>query len=340
MILALRNSRFTFHANLAALLVIGVSVGCSNRQGTVPNPFLSADRVPPPSTRMAIPGGQPAYYPGDPAMQAQPGFAPQQTYQQPVPGYVPPPAAPYQSGAVQPSPQAAASSLAAIPAPTGPVGPAVGIPTDDRPLRFAAAQPAATPAPEQLAQAATAPAPFVRDVAEYTPPRPQPQANQQFAPQEFNQQPAHQQRAIQQVALTTGTNNRPIDAPAFSPQQETSDGLPWNAGSAPRQSVASGYQQVPTIQAGYQQPTGQYYPAPSYPPSYHAQPVAPATRVRLPGYPTPQQSFVTPAGVAMPQGAAMQTNLGSVQITELPPQTVRPVTATAPVGDGFRSRSI
>lgn len=315
---ALRSNPCTLPLALATLLLVA-AVGCSNRQGAVPNPFLSADRVPPPSTKVTIPGAQPAYYPGDPAIGPQPGFAPQQTFQQAPPGYVAPPAGPYQSGAAEAIEPAAFAENTPH---SGPVGSPVGIPSDDRPLRFAAVQ--ATPEPPQEPQSVAvqqpAPEPFVREIAEYQPPIQQPSASQQIAAPSA---------PIRQVSMTTPhAGPSPTSSPNFSPQQPTSDGLPWNAGSAPRQSV-------PAMQSAYQQPIAQNYTSPTYPPNFYAQPVAPATRVRLPGYPLPQQSFVTPAGATIQQPA----NMGSVQITELPPQPVRPMASVASPTDGFRSRS-
>ncbi|MBX3434008.1 MAG: hypothetical protein KF847_11860 [Pirellulales bacterium] len=67
---------------IAALIL--VLAGCKNQSGTtISNPFLTPDRVPPPSTRVLAPGTAQPYYPGDP----MPGAA---AYQPPVTqGYSP-----------------------------------------------------------------------------------------------------------------------------------------------------------------------------------------------------------------------------------------------------------
>lgn len=71
---------------LAALLV----AGCQNQPTAFNNPFLSPDRVPPPSTRVLTPGAAQPYYPGDPSI----GGA--------APAYTPTPAVGTPGGAPQP----------------------------------------------------------------------------------------------------------------------------------------------------------------------------------------------------------------------------------------------
>lgn len=68
----------------ALLLIAVASVGCKNQSTTFSNPFLTPDRVPPPSTRLA-PGTAQPYYPGDipasaPVGGPAPGFTPNPTY--------------------------------------------------------------------------------------------------------------------------------------------------------------------------------------------------------------------------------------------------------------------
>ena len=53
-------------------LAISLLVGCQNQSVPVTNPFMSADRVPPPSTRTPAPGMAQPYYPGDPVPNLQP----------------------------------------------------------------------------------------------------------------------------------------------------------------------------------------------------------------------------------------------------------------------------
>ncbi|MEM9657585.1 MAG: hypothetical protein AAF961_04405, partial [Planctomycetota bacterium] len=58
------------------------ALGCSNQSSAPSNPFLQADRVPPPTTRPLEPGAARPYYPGDPPQLGAPpaGAAPQPHY--------------------------------------------------------------------------------------------------------------------------------------------------------------------------------------------------------------------------------------------------------------------
>jgi hypothetical protein len=72
-----------------ALVILTTAAGCKNQtSGQFTNPFLTADRVPPPSTRVLAPGTAQPYYPGDPAPA---GALPQPSIGQPFPGAAPPP---------------------------------------------------------------------------------------------------------------------------------------------------------------------------------------------------------------------------------------------------------
>ncbi len=284
---------------LLGLSLFGVlaSAGCTNRQGA-PSPFLTADRVPPPSTRALPPGAAQPYYQGDPLPVMQGGAS------------VTPSAFPA-------GPQAlAATSFPANPpaqstlAPTLPVSQpvmsrprvtqasyteaAIAVPSDDSALRFAPATTFA-PQPTFVAQAAPATAEANRAVAIPT------------------SQPFAAERAPVGVTLTPTSATAPI----FSAEVPSADGLPWVSGSAPR---------GPVIVASNSAPR---------PTSSQLVPVAaPAPRVRLPGYPAPQQTFVTPAAGGSPTG--------QVRITELPtgPAYLPTQSATQPpASDGFRSRS-
>lgn len=76
-----------------ALVVLTTVAGCKNQTtGQFTNPFLTADRVPPPSTRVLAPGTAQPYYPGDPAPV---GALPQPTIGQPIPGAGAPPGSAY-----------------------------------------------------------------------------------------------------------------------------------------------------------------------------------------------------------------------------------------------------
>ena len=55
------------HSTILAISVATLlCAGCKNQQGSAPNPFMSADRVPPPATRTPAPGTATPYYPNDP----------------------------------------------------------------------------------------------------------------------------------------------------------------------------------------------------------------------------------------------------------------------------------
>lgn len=109
-----------------ATLSLGIAtlVGCSKGPTTVPNPFSTADRVPPPATRAIAPGTAQPYYQSVPATTA-PAFAPPTAY----PGGLQPQAS---------SPRPATNTLTS----TTP-GDAISIPSDNTALRFGnATQPA------------------------------------------------------------------------------------------------------------------------------------------------------------------------------------------------------
>lgn len=131
------------------------SAGCRSNSTPLTNPFLTPDRVPPPSTQMITPGTAQPYYPGDSIPAAAPLAAP--TYI-PAPGSAPPlnayPGAP--TGAYPTSPV----TPAAPPGGYGGVYPpqvnsdAVGIPADEQSMRFASAS--LTPSPSTPSVASTA----------------------------------------------------------------------------------------------------------------------------------------------------------------------------------------
>lgn len=284
------------HGMLPALLLAALGMmgsGCANQQGAA-NPFLTADRVPPPQTRLAPAAGQP-YYQGD-VTPILPGYAPQGA----APGYMP---APTLSAAPQPAPPAtfatnnAAASNEAV----------VSIPEDDAALRFAYTPPPAPAAPQPFVQAQVTPMQPSYSAAPVSPTTfIQPQNT--FA----NAQPqaAGSTHGPMQVTLA------PVNAPAmavtqpagtnFAAAATSGDNLPWVSGSAPR-SAAVAPQGVQ--QAAY---------------------IAAAPRVRLPGYPTPQQTFVAPQ--------QMSPTTSGVQITEMPVVTT-PQPSTSGSSDGFRPRS-
>lgn len=126
------------------LILTALAAGCSSNQPpTVPNPFNTADRVPPPALQMPSGGAQPYYQPGAPAPGGPTTFAPGQMAPSgypaapgglqggpPAPAYTPSPApgsaTPYYgAGAAAPS----AGQVAG--------GDSIAIPTDAGSLRFA-----------------------------------------------------------------------------------------------------------------------------------------------------------------------------------------------------------
>jgi hypothetical protein len=175
-------------ATLTLLFVAVVAAGCRGNSATpLTNPFLTPDRVPPPSTQALAPGMAAPYYQGDampsaapmaaPTMSmpgtAMPGIpaipaatAPPNTYS-PAPGAIPPASA--YPGAIYPP----ASTQPNTAYPTSPVTPAtppvnyggyspqakgesIGVPQDGQSLRFAAAtlSPTTTPSDASAAVAA------------------------------------------------------------------------------------------------------------------------------------------------------------------------------------------
>lgn len=302
-----RTSGLPTHLAVLVFTLLAAT-GCWNRQAPV-NPFLSADRVPCPGTRAIPPGAVQPYYDGAPAPALPPGTIVPQT----APPVYPP------QGSLAPAPQSsvqqatfttpAAGEQVTPPAvqvahnvPTANIASpgegAVAVPSDGQALRIMS--------PEPAPFVAQAPAP-IRPAA--------PAVTAELRPITTG---ASTLAPTNQATYVTGS-----PGPSFSPAPQSSDGLPWISGSAPRQAAAPqafAQQGVSPLQSGL-------VPV-----------VAPAPRVRLPGYPAPQQTFVVPSGVNPSSGAS---NYGQVQITELPSQS--PLTAPAGTipqvaNDGFRAR--
>lgn len=97
----------------ATLVLLAIACGCKNQTAPITNPFLTADRVPPPATRMPAPGTAAPYYPGDPlagavtsppAMIGAPAaISPPATTFAPGPATAMPPAGSYQPTTLAPS---------------------------------------------------------------------------------------------------------------------------------------------------------------------------------------------------------------------------------------------
>jgi hypothetical protein len=134
-------------------LVLITVVGCRNQQALT-NPFLTPDRVPPPSTRVIAPGTAQPYYPGDPLPGA--ATAPPATLAPPATAYpgaaYPSSAAPLTTppggwGAYPPQSQTAAApsavqqATAEIPLSPATQGESIRAAGDQLPLRFPAPQP-------------------------------------------------------------------------------------------------------------------------------------------------------------------------------------------------------
>ncbi|MEM9186484.1 MAG: hypothetical protein AAGB00_08330 [Planctomycetota bacterium] len=291
--------------------------GCANRQG-VSNPFTTADRVPPPDTRVPVGGAvaQP-YYQGQPLQPAPGGGVPLQPaappafgqpgFGAPAPGFAPqgsspPPAAPAEAAFASNEPM-------------------VSVPTDGASLRLAAAPRAvaaprvvATPTPTALAAApvqqfiASAPTQPTTFAATRSDAAPATFTSPAFAP------PASARPMPVTLSPTGARTTSATLASVTQPEQTdfspaASSHLPWVSGSAPRSAASA--------------------PSGVQPAAY----LAPAPRVRLPGYPSPRQTFVAPQGALAPTGR--------VQITELPPgpATAPPATSRPASSDGFRPRT-
>ena len=146
------------YAATLTLLSVALVTGCRSQSTPLTNPFLTPDRVTPPSTQMLPPGAAQPYYPG----QAMPGTAPLAAG---APAYPQIPAAAAPPGTFVPSTTAPPASAypgvapgATYPGsayPTSPVTPTappavgtyapqakgetIGVPSDEQSMRFAAA---------------------------------------------------------------------------------------------------------------------------------------------------------------------------------------------------------
>jgi hypothetical protein len=135
-----------------------LSLGCRNSNAPLTNPFLTPDRVPPPSTRTLTPGTAQPYYPGDPLPGAAPAGLPVGGYpaSPPVGGFVPstvPPATAYPGAGAYPSGPVTPTAPVTPPGGWGTYGPradnssganliagdAVTIPSDQQQTRFGSA---------------------------------------------------------------------------------------------------------------------------------------------------------------------------------------------------------
>ncbi len=156
-------------ALLTGMMVLVCSTGCrTSQQTSIPNPFMTADRVPPPASRVPAAGTAQPYYPSD----AMPPLPASQPAMQPL-GSLPPsnditPIAGDTYTQAAPSPAPRSGSPIPGESPMAFNEPAVQIPNDESTMRFAAVpQPTATAsptppgAPPALAQQAPQPTPTV-----------------------------------------------------------------------------------------------------------------------------------------------------------------------------------
>jgi hypothetical protein len=139
-------------------LLLLLSAGCRNPSTPLTNPFLTPDRVPPPSTRVLTPGAAQPYYPGDPVPGAATLGAP--TGALPT---APPPTA-YPVGGAYPATSPVAPTTPVAPPggwggtpqaslPAAAQGDSIRVPDDQQHTRFAAATIAApVPAPASTPQ--------------------------------------------------------------------------------------------------------------------------------------------------------------------------------------------
>ncbi|MCA9262169.1 MAG: hypothetical protein KDA61_23285, partial [Planctomycetales bacterium] len=124
-----------FGASLALGIWCATSVGCShNAQTPVSNPFLNADRVPPPSTRVLSPGSAQPYYSGEmgaapPTIVTPPISSPATAYP-PSPGYVPGMGGPATGGPATYAPATGMPPATTYPPATTPIPSGMGYPSN------------------------------------------------------------------------------------------------------------------------------------------------------------------------------------------------------------------
>lgn len=141
-----------YAARITTFAVLALA-GCRSNSPPLSNPFLTPDRVPPPSTQLLTPGSAQPYYPGDSIPATAPLATP--TTPTPAPTFVPapnaaPPVNAYPGSPVTPTTTPGYGGVY----PPQANGDAVGIPGDDQAMRFASAS--LTPEPSTAAAASTA----------------------------------------------------------------------------------------------------------------------------------------------------------------------------------------
>jgi hypothetical protein len=248
-----------FSLQFVGVLIAAIALaGCRNQTAGITNPFVTADRVPPPQTRVLAPGTAQPFYPGDPMPGAAPAGTP--VIGSPVatpgfatPGFVPPTNTPTYApaGAAGTSPAlttppggwGGAFPPQSSVTPTGPTpGETVSVPGDPQGLRFAGgsgtpAAFAATDASESM-PSFSAPTPNVDGVrlpiqsilpatgaeAASLAPRPTQLSQREVTAAEFFATPGNT-TGVQQASATIGGDGfRPQgSAPRSSPEFNSSD---------------------------------------------------------------------------------------------------------------------
>ncbi|MBA3483250.1 MAG: hypothetical protein H0T51_15685 [Pirellulales bacterium] len=144
---------------LIAITIVASAIGCRSQSTPLTNPFLTPQRVPPPSTRVLTPGTAQPYYPGDP----MPGSAPASVPFGGFPATTAPPATAY-PGAFPTSSPVTPGGQVTPPGGWGVSGPradstavrnltagdAVTIPNDQQQMRFASTTLAAPTSPTAI----------------------------------------------------------------------------------------------------------------------------------------------------------------------------------------------
>lgn len=232
---------------LVAFGLLATAIGCRNQSAPLTNPFLTPDRVPPPSTRVLTPGTAQPYYPGDPLPGAAPlnapvGAMPPAMTLPPAstlpPGgtYTPPatvpPATAYPGAAYPSSPITPTAPTAS---PYGPrAGDSIRVPSDGQQARFAAAttpiqrlvpssqhQLTANPTERPFTPNAGAQAPIKQAAYDETPPLEQPNTQRvqirEVAPAEYTTPTAAQPSAPTRDGFRPQGSELRAEAPTESP---------------------------------------------------------------------------------------------------------------------------
>lgn len=218
---------------LAALVIAALTavVGCRNQSSTLTNPFLTPDRVPPPSTRVLAPGTAQPFYPGDPAPGGVVGAPPAAVT---APGTAFPQGSPFPPANVAPLTPTAPPTTAPLTTPPGgwgayaPQSQAAPVTPGIAPTTFGQATPAAFPpnagaqsplgagAPQQLQMREVTPAEYLAPQVASTPattptrdgfrpqsgaPRPDDSSSQSFRPPEIRRDSVDPAAASDQFAV-------------------------------------------------------------------------------------------------------------------------------------------